>query len=158
MSLHEQIKDQIKDAMRAKDAVRLETLRGLSALFTNELISKQVKGTVPASVTILPDEDASALIRRSVKQRKDSIEQFEKGGRADLADKEKSELAILETFLPQMMSRDDIRKFVEKIAALGADKSIDKSTVGQLTGQIMKDLKGKADGADVKAVIESFVR
>src|ERR1700679_95614 len=104
MSLHEKIKNQIKDAMRAKDAIRLETLRGLSALFTNELISKQVKGEVPSSVTVLSDEDASALIRRSVKQRKDSIDQFQKGGRTDLAEKEQSELAILETFLPKMMS------------------------------------------------------
>jgi hypothetical protein len=159
MSLHEQIKNQIKDAMRAKDALRLETLRGLSALFSNELISKQVKGEVPSSVTVLSDEDASALIRRSVKQRKDSIEQFEKGGRTDLADKEKSELVILETFLPKMMSREEIQKIVEaKIAALGDDKAIDKSKVGQFTGQIMKDLKGKADGSDVKAVIESFVK
>lgn len=76
--------------MRAKEIVRLETLRGLSALFTNELIAKQVKGDVPASVTTLSDEDALALIRRSVKQRKDSIDQFEKGGRPELAEKEKA--------------------------------------------------------------------
>lgn len=157
MSLHEQIKNQIKDAMRAKDAVRLETLRGLSALFTNELIAKQVKGDVPATVTTLSDEDATALIRRSVKQRKDSIDQFQKGGRADLAEKESAELAILETFLPKMMSRDEIKKIVEaKIASTGT--TLDKAKIGQFTGQIMKDLKGKADGADVKAVIESLVK
>jgi uncharacterized protein YqeY len=158
MSLHEQIKNQIKDAMRAKDAIRLETLRGLSALFTNDLIAKQVKGDVPASVTALDDESATALIRRSVKQRKDSIEQFEKGGRADLAEKEKTELAILETFLPKMMSREDIQKIVAtKLAAAGGAGSIDKAKMGQFMGTIMKDLKGKADGADVKAVIESLL-
>jgi len=159
MSLHEQIKNQIKDAMRAKEIVRLETLRGLSALFTNELIAKQVKGDVPASVTTLSDEDALALIRRSVKQRKDSIDQFEKGGRPELAEKEKAELAILEMYLPKMMSREEIQKIVEtKIAANGGAVSVEKGKLGQFMGQIMKDLKGKADGADVKAVIESLIK
>jgi len=159
MSLHEQIKNQIKDAMRAKEIVRLETLRGLSALFTNELIAKQVKGDVPASVTTLSDEDALALIRRSVKQRKDSIDQFEKGGRPELAEKEKAELAILEMYLPKMMSREEIQKIVEtKITANGGAVSVEKGKLGQFMGQIMKDLKGKADGADVKAVIESLIK
>jgi len=145
--------------MRAKEIVRLETLRGLSALFTNELIAKQVKGDVPASVTTLSDEDALALIRRSVKQRKDSIDQFEKGGRPELAEKEKAELAILEMYLPKMMSREEIQKIVEtKIAANGGAVSVEKGKLGQFMGQIMKDLKGKADGADVKAVIESLIK
>ena len=149
--------------MRAKDALRLETLRGLSALFTNELIAKQIKGTMPTTATTLSDEDAAALIRRSVKQRKDSIDQFQKGGRADLAEKESAELVILESFLPKMMSRDEIKKIVEaKMATATAGGAnggaIDKAKIGQFTGQIMKDLKGKADGADVKAVIESFVK
>jgi uncharacterized protein YqeY len=154
--IHEQIKSQIKDAMRAKDVIRLEVLRGLSALFTNELIAKQVKGDIPASATTLSDDEALTLIRRSVKQRKDSIEQFEKGGRPELAEKERSELVILETFLPQMMSREEIKKIVEaKIATAG---TLDKAKIGQFIGQIMKDLKGKADGADVKAVVESLVK
>jgi len=145
--------------MRAKEIVRLETLRGLSALFTNELIAKQVKGDVPASVTTLSDEDALALIRRSVKQRKDSIDQFEKGGRPELAEKEKAELAILEMYLPKMMSREEIQKIVEtKITANGGAVSVEKGKLGQFMGQIMKDLKGKADGADVKAVIESLIK
>jgi uncharacterized protein YqeY len=153
--IHEQIKNQIKDAMRAKDAVRLEVLRGLSALFSNELIAKQVAGTVPTSVTLLADEDTLALIRRSVKQRKDSIEQFEKGSRPELAEKERGELVILEAFLPQQMSKEEIQKFVEsKIAG----QTLDKAKLGQFIGQIMKDLKGKADGALVKMVVESLVK
>ena len=102
--MHEQIKNQIKDAMRAKDSVRLEVLRGLSALFTNDLLKKSAdkKGAIP---TVLADEEVIAVIRRSVKQRKDSIEQFGKGGRADLVASESAELTILETYLPQMMSR-----------------------------------------------------
>jgi uncharacterized protein YqeY len=83
--IHQTIKDQIKDAMRAKDSLKLEVLRGLQSLFSNELIAKG------KSDPLLDDDSVLALIRRSVKQRKDSIEQFEKGGRSDLAEKEKQD-------------------------------------------------------------------
>lgn len=147
--IHQTIKDQIKDAMRAKDSLKLEVLRGLQSLFSNELIAKG------KSDPLLDDESVLALIRRSVKQRKDSIDQFEKGGRKDLADKEKSELAILETFLPSMMSKDEIRKIAqEKLSG----STIDKAKLGQFIGSLMKDLKGKADGADVKSVVEELVK
>lgn len=148
MSLHGTIKEQIKDAMRAKDQVKLMTLRGLSAAFTTELINK--KSNAPE----LSDEDALAVIKRSVKQRKDSIEQFEKGGRPELAEGEKAELTILEAYLPQMMSKDEILKVAEaKKAELGAT---DKAKLGMLVGAVLKELKGKADGADVKEVVEGL--
>ncbi len=146
--MHEKIKNEIKDAMRARDSIRLETLRGLSAAFNSELLKK------PGSNSLL-DEEVIAVIRRAVKQRKDSIEQFEKGGRADLADKEKAELVILESYLPKLMGREEIKKFVQSKISGGA--VLDKAKIGQFTGVIMKDLKGKADGADVKAVIESLL-
>lgn len=148
-NIHEQIKKQIIDALRAKDSVRLDTLRGLTALFANELIAKRSTGEY------VDDESALSIIKRSVKQHKDSIEQFEKGGRNDLAVKEKAELAILETYLPQTMSRDDIRKAVEaKISSTGP---LDKAKSGQFVGAIMKELKGQADGADVKAVVDEML-
>jgi uncharacterized protein YqeY len=135
--------------MLTKDAVRLSVVRGLVAAFTNELVAKGRKPTGELS-----DDEALAVIRRGVKQRKDSIEQFEKGGRKDLVDAEKSELAVLETYLPQMMSRDEIRKIAEvKKAELGLT---DKAKLGQFVGFLMKELKGKADGADVKAVAEEL--
>jgi len=146
--MHNKIKNDIKDAMRAKDSIRLETLRGLSATFINELVKK-------AGATSLSDEEVIAVIRRAVKQRKDSIEQFEKGDRKDLADKEKAELAILESYLPKLMSQDEINKFVQGKIAGGM--TLDKAKIGQFVGAIMKELKGKADGADVKAVIEKLV-
>jgi uncharacterized protein YqeY len=150
MKIHETIKKQLVDAMRAKDSIKLDVIRGLLSAFTNELISKG------SSEAFLDDESALALIRRSVKQHKDSIEQFEKGGRADLADKEKAELKILETYLPQMMSKDEIKKIAEsKIASIG---DLDKSKLGQFVGMLMKELKGKADGADVKAVVDEMVK
>ncbi len=151
MSLHSDIKNQIKDAMRAKDTLRLEVLRGLSAAFTNELINK--KSNAPE----LSDEDTLAVIKRAVKQRKDSIDQFIKGGRPELADSEKAELAILETYLPQTMSKNDIRKVAEaKKAEMGG--TLDKAKLGQFMGAVMKELKGKADGADVKEVVEGMVK
>jgi uncharacterized protein len=147
MSLQNDIKAQIKEAMIAKDQVKLMTLRGLSAAFTNELVAKKRKPDEE-----LADEDALAVISRQVKQRKDSIEQFEKGGRTDLAENEKQELAVLETFLPAQMSRGEIEAFVKtKMAELG---TVDPTKKNQFMGSIMKDLKGKADGNVVKEIID----
>lgn len=155
MTIHETIKKQIIDAMRAKDAIRLEVLRGLSALFSNELIARSMKGASAGTTgtgEFLDDEGTLALIKRSVKQRRDSIEQFEKGGRKDLADKERTELAILETYLPATMSRDEIRKIAE------TKVKPDKASAGKFTGELMRELKGKADGADVKAVVDEMLK
>jgi uncharacterized protein YqeY len=148
MSLHQQIKGEIKTAMMAKDAVKLSVVRGLSAAFMNELVAQST------TKTELNDEEALMIIRRAVKQRKDSIEQFRKGKREDLASAEEAELKILETYLPQMMSKDDIKKIAEvKKKEMGVT---DKAKMGQFIGALMKDLKGKADGADVKQVVEGL--
>ncbi|MFA6797153.1 MAG: GatB/YqeY domain-containing protein [Candidatus Paceibacterota bacterium] len=150
MTLHKQIKDQIKEAMIKKDAFRLMVLRGLSAAFMNEIVAKKIIADE------LGDEDTITIIRRLVKQRKDSIEQFTKGGRADLAENEEAEMKILETFLPQLMSKEEVEVFVKgKIAETG---EIDKTKLGQFMGTIMKDLKGKADGMIVKEIIELLVK
>ncbi|MEN9852562.1 MAG: hypothetical protein RI996_505 [Candidatus Parcubacteria bacterium] len=148
--MQEQIKAGIKAAMIAKDSVRLGVLRGLSAAFTNELVTK---GKMPSDM--LTDDEVMAVIKRESKRRKDSIDQFTAGGRADLADDEKLELAILEEFLPTMMSREEIEIIVKaKLADAG---EIDKTKLGQWTGMIIKELAGKADGADVKAVVDTLV-
>ena len=146
--LHEQIQKGIKDAMLAKDAVRLETLRGMVAAFTNELVAKKRKPT-----EMLVDEEALAVIARLSKQRKDSIEQFKRGNREDLVKNEEAELAILEAYLPKMMERGEIEKIARaKKEELGADSS----KKGMLMSSVMKDLKGKADGATVKEIVESL--
>lgn len=150
MTLHETIKGQLKEALMAKEEVRLRTVRDMLTAFMNELVAT---GKKPQD--ILDDEGAIKVITRLSKQRKDSIEQFTKGGREDLAQTEKDELAILETYLPTMMSLDEIRPLVEeKIKELSIT---DKSKMGILLGALMRDLKGKADGGDVKAVVESFL-
>lgn len=147
--MQNQIREKIKEAMFAKDAVRLGVLRGILAAFTNELVAK---GKTPQDT--LPDEDCLAVIKRLGKQRKDSIEQFEKGGRSDLADVEKAELAVIETFLPASMSKDDIRKIAE---AKKAELQItDKAKMGMLMGAVIKESKGLADSSDIKEVLESL--
>jgi hypothetical protein len=147
--LQENISAAIKDAMRAKDSLRLNALRGIKSAFTNELVALR---RTPQDV--LSDDEAVAVISRLTKQRKDSIDQFTKGGRPDLAQKEAEELAILQEFLPAMMSRDEILKIVKnKQAAMGVT---DKAKAGMLIGAVMKELKGKADGAVVKEVVESL--
>lgn len=146
--IHEQIKNEIKEAMLKKEALRLLTLRGLLAGFVSELIIKKKKPN-----EILSDEDALNIIKKSVKQRKDSIQQFKSGNREDLVKSEEAELAILETYLPKMMSKEETKVVVIKIIKkMGAT---DKTKIGMLTGAIMKELKGKADGSIVKEIIES---
>jgi len=146
MSIHKTIKDEIKNAMIKKDAFGLTVLRGVLAAFTNEMIAKKV-----TSEEML-DDDAVAVIRRLVKQRKDSIDQFTKGGRMDLAKNETAEMVILEKFLPQQMSKEEVMKVV--LAKKASAGEIDKTKLGQFMGSVMKDLKGKADGTMVKEAVE----
>ena len=149
MSLHEDIKAELKEAMKAKEAVRLSVVRSLLTAFMNELVAT---GRTPQDM--LSDDEVMAVIKRAAKQRKESITQYEAAGRQELADPEKAELIVLEAYLPQMMSQEEILPIVEaKKAELGID---DKSKMGMLVGAVMKELGGKADGGDVKAVVESL--
>lgn len=146
---HNELREAVKTALKNREEVKLSVLRGLLTSVTNELVAKGKKPTDEMSA-----EDIVALIRRASKQRKDSIEQFEKGGRADLAEKEKEELVILESYLPALMSREEVESAVEaKVAELGVT---DKTKANQLIGALMKDLKGKADGAMVKEVVDGL--
>jgi uncharacterized protein YqeY len=150
MSIEQQIKDSMKDAMKSKDEVRLSVMRNIKSAFTNELVAN---GKTPQDS--IDDESAMVVIKRLAKQRKDSIEQFKNGGREDLAEGEAKELAVLEELLPEMMSQDQIRPIAEaKKAELGVE---DKSKMGILIGAVMKEVGGQADGADVKAVVESLL-
>lgn len=147
--LWENIRVHLTESMKARDVVRVSVLRGLISAFTNELVATGRKPT-----ETLTDDEALAVIKRAARQRKDSIEQFTAGGRKDLADKEEQELKILESYLPAQMGREEIEKVARtKKEELGIT---DRAKVGQLVGAVMKDLKGKADGNDVKAVVDSL--
>ncbi|HQV65041.1 MAG TPA: GatB/YqeY domain-containing protein [Candidatus Paceibacterota bacterium] len=149
MSLQETIKGGIKDAMKAKDTVRLNVLRGLSTAFMNYSVAN---GGTPQ--TELTDEQTVDVITKESKKRKDSIEQFTAAGRQELADNESKELEILKEFLPAQMSHEEIIPIaLAKITEMNADKT--KS--GMVVGAVMKELKGKADGDDVKKVIDNLL-
>jgi hypothetical protein len=148
--IHTQLREEMIKAMKARQALRLSVLRGLLSSFTNEAVSKGRKPDAD-----LTDEEAMAVIKRAGKQRKDSIEQFEKGGRADLAEKEQAELQIISEYLPEEMSREEIEKMAKmKIEELGIK---DKAGAGKLTGALMKELGGRADGTLVREVIEKLL-
>lgn len=149
MTLQQSIKDGIKDAMKNKDSVRLDVLRGLSTAFMNYSVAN---GGTPQ--TELTDEQVLGVISKEAKKRKDSIEQFQNANRPELAEKESAELVVLQEFLPQMMSIDEIKPIAQaKINEMGADKT--KS--GIIVGTLMKELKGKADGTDVKSVVDALL-
>jgi len=148
MSSHENIKAELKEAMKAKEAVRLRVIRGLLTAFMNELVAT---GRTPQDQ--LTDDEVMAVIKRAAKQRKESITQYEAAARPELAAPEKEELVVLESYLPQMMSIEEITPIVEaKKAELGID---DKAKMGMLVGAVMKELAGQADGGDVKAAVEA---
>jgi uncharacterized protein YqeY len=147
--LHDQIKEEIKSAMKARDEVRLQTLRGLASAMTAEVMTKGRKPNEKLS-----DEEALAVIKRLVKQRQDSIDQFRAGGREDLVASEEAEMAILKTYLPAKMPAEQIRAIAEaKKAELGVT---DKAKIGILVGAVMKETKGQADGNVVKEIVESL--
>lgn len=149
MKINDKIRGDLKKSMIERDQLKSDTLKGLLAAFTNELVAK---GRKPQEV--LDENDCLAVIKRAVKQRKDSIEQFQKGGRADLALQEEKELEILKQYLPAKIGVDEIRKVaLAKKEELGIT---DKSKIGILIGAVMKELKGQADGGEVKKIVEGY--
>ncbi len=134
MTLQQRVDTDLKDAMRAKDATKLGVLRMLKSALKYAAIAKS------DAEAELSDAEAVQVIRKQAKQRQDSVESFEKGGRAELAEKEKAELAILNTYLPQAMSADEVAKIVrEVITEIGA-------TSKAQMGAVMKALQEKAGG------------
>ena len=144
------IREDMKAAMKARDELRLSVVRSMLAAFTNELVSKGRKPT-----DALTDDEALTVLKRLGKQRADSAEQFLKGGREELAEKEIAERAIIESYLPARATREQIEKAVrEKMNELGIT---DIGGIGKLTGAVMKTLGGNADGNDVRAVITEII-
>jgi uncharacterized protein YqeY len=146
MTLQERVDSDLKDAMRAKDATKLGVLRMLKSALKYAAIAKS------DAEAELSDAEAVQVIRKQAKQRQDSIESFEKGGRAELADKEKEELAILNTYLPQGMSPDELAKVVrETIAELGATS---KAQMGAVMKALQVKVGGRADGKTLSSEVQ----
>lgn len=149
MSTHTDLRVTLKEAMKAKDDVRLRTVRGIMTACTNELVA-----TARTPQDELKDEEVIAVIKRLAKQRKESITQYEAANRPELAIPEKEELAVLEAYLPALMTKEAILPIAQAVKAeLGID---DKAKMGQLVGAVMKKLQGQADGGDVKEIVESL--
>lgn len=145
MRLHERVDADLKDAMRAKDAMKLGVLRMLKSALKYSAIEKS------GADADLTDADAAQVVRKQAKQRQDSIDSFEKGGRAELAEKEKAELAILNTYLPKGLSSDELSKLVrETIAEVGAAS---KAQMGAVMKALQPKVAGRADGKTISAEV-----
>src|SRR5215468_2540208 len=145
MTLLERVDSDLKDAMRARDAARLGVLRMLKSALKYAAIAKS------GAEAELSDAEAAQVIRKQVKQRQDSIESFEKGGRTELAEKEREELGILNAFLPQAMSQDELEKVVrETIAEVGATS---RAQMGAVMKALQTKVGGRADGKTLSAEV-----
>ena len=146
MSLQEKLNTDLKAAMRAHDELRMLVLRSLLSAMNYAEIAKQKK---------LDDGGVIEVIGKEIKQRRESIEAYEKGNRKDLADKEKAEMAVLQEYMPAQMSGEEITAIVEKvIAEVGAKGPGDKGKVMQ---KLMPQVKGKADGNEVNNIVTSLL-
>jgi hypothetical protein len=148
--LQQKLKEDLKEAMLARNTVKLNTIRGILTAFTNELVA-----TKRTPQTEMPDDEAVQVLQKLAKQRKDSIEQYHAGGREDLVEGEKAELVFLQEYLPKMMEIAEIKQLA---IAKKESMALDVSKKNMLIGALMKDLKGKADGGDVKAVVDELFK
>jgi uncharacterized protein YqeY len=146
--LTDRIDSDMKDALRAKDAARLSTLRMLkSAIEYYKIEKKQEK---------LADADIVAVVKKQVKQRQDSIDGFEKGGRTDLVDKEKAELAVLKSYLPEVLSQAQVEEIVKvTIAELGATM---KADMGKVMKAVQAKTAGRADNRLVSQIVSAQLK
>ena len=143
MKIEEKIKEDLKAAMKGGDKFKVEVLRGINSNIKNEIISKQ---------KTLEDGDVVAIVKKNIKSRKDSIEQFSKGGREDLAEKEKAEVAVLEEYMPEQMGEAEVESIVKKVVAEMNDTEV--KNFGLVMKAVMKETEGKADGNLVSGIVK----
>jgi uncharacterized protein YqeY len=144
MTLRDRVQEDVKSAMKAREAERLATLRLLTAAMKQREVDERIT---------LDDAGVIAVIERMLKQRRDSVEQYEKAGRQDLADAEKREMAILTAYLPRQMAEDEIAAIVaEAVAATGARGPAD---MGKVMGAVKPKVAGRADMGRVSALVKA---
>jgi hypothetical protein len=151
MTLKDRISDDIKTAMKAQDKVRLEAVRGIKKVILEKESEVRAKGR-----DALTEEEEMAVLMQQAKQRRDSIEQYQKAGRADLVDQESQELAIIESYLPEPLSDAEVEAVIgEIIQSVGATSPKD---MGKVMGVAMQQLKGKADGKKVQTFVQKALQ
>ena len=145
-NLKQKLSDDLKQAMRSGDTLKRNAIRMLMAAIHNAEIARQAK---------LEDSDILGVIAKEVRQRRESIEAFKQGNRQDLVDKEEAELAMLQGYLPQQLTRDEIVEAVQKvIAEVEAKGPGDK---GKVMPRLMAQLKGRADGREINEVVSELL-
>jgi uncharacterized protein len=142
--LRDRIADDMRAAMKAREQTRVSTLRMLMAAMKNTQVEKGHE---------LDDEEVVEVIAREAKRRRESMEAFEKGGRPELVEKEGSELAVLETYLPERLSDDDLAALVDE--AIAETNATSPKEMGQVMKALMPKVKGRADGAAVSALVRA---
>ena len=148
MNLYERLQGDMKASMKSGEVVKLSVLRMLISAIRLMEIDKKLKS--------IEDGDVSQILQKQIKQHKDSIEQFEKGNRQDLADKEKSELTILQTYMPKQMTEDELMAAVkEAIAETGATT---KADTGKVMKYVLEKAKGGIDGKSVNQVVLKILK
>ena len=146
MGLKERLKEDMKEALKAKDKVKLSTIRMINSLIKNAEIEKRGE---------LTDEEIVQLLMKYAKQRRESIEMYEKGGRQDLVEKEKAELTVVESYLPKQMTKEEIREIVkEAIEETGASSLKD---IGKVMKVVMPKVRGRADGSLVNKIVRDLL-
>jgi len=145
--MKQKIQDEVKEALRAGDQVKVGALRMLLASFINK---EKANNQEP-----LTEDQMQEAVSSEVKKRREAIEAFEKGGKQDMADQEKRELEILQEYLPEQLSEEKIREFVkDAISQTGASGAQD---MGKVMAALMPHTKGKADGAQVSAIVKELL-
>lgn len=144
MSLVDRLNSDMKQAMKARDKVRLSVIRMIKTALQNESIKKMKE---------LSEDEVLAVLSRELKQRKDSLQEFENAGRQDLVDEVSNEIAIVQTYMPEQLSEEDIKSIIdETISEVGAGS---KADIGKVMKAIMPKLKGRADGSLVNRLVRS---
>lgn len=147
MPLAEKIESDFKNAMKEKKELVLSTLRMLKAAIKNKEIDKKVKS--------LSESEILEIIQKQIKQRKDSIADFEKANRQDLVQKEKGEAAILEAYLPSQLSPDELKNLVQN--AIGTTGAKSKADMGKVMKELMPQIAGRADGKQVSQMVQALL-
>lgn len=144
--LQSKLQDDLKSGLRAKEEEKVSVLRMLISAIRNQEISQKI------STGELSDEEVQKVIMSEIKKRKDSIISYEEAGRDDLAKKEKQEIEILQDYLPDAMSEEELKKIVEEVVNTTDDKNF-----GKIMGQVMGRVQGRADGNQVSAMVKKFL-
>jgi len=143
MGLQEQLTSDLKEAMKTKDKQRIEAIRSLKNMLRSREIQK--KGE-------LSEEDQMQVLSKAAKQRRESIESYEEGGRHDLVEQEKAELEVIEGYLPEQLSEDEIREKVDEV--IEETEASTMQDMGRVMGTVMPQLQGKAEGDLVRRIVQ----